>query len=156
MKEKCRNKNGALRNSSINWIFFGRIPLQNHPKLSIPEKKRKKAKYLTWNPISLTTVKKTSMPQSTMPRVAPDMSKSFNSDTTVRRSAVDREDRIPCWELEKRPHYSTWLTILLFKSFSKTFSNRPFPNILKYRDHWQDLPTIRKTKLFQTHIEEFS
>ena len=36
------------------------------------------------------------------------------------------------------------------------FSCRPFPNILKYRDHWWELPTNRKTRLFQTHIEEVS
>ena len=36
------------------------------------------------------------------------------------------------------------------------FSSRPFPNILKHRDHRRDLPTIRKTRLLQTHIEEFS
>ena len=35
------------------------------------------------------------------------------------------------------------------------FSNRLFPNILKYRDHWWDLPTIWKTRsciLFQEEI----
>ena len=36
------------------------------------------------------------------------------------------------------------------------FSCRPFPNILEYRDHQRDLPTIWKTRLFQTYIEEFS
>ena len=45
------------------------------------------------------------------------------SDTTVRRSAVDREDLKPYWKSEKR-HFSflTFLlsTILLFTSFSKT------------------------------------
>ena len=156
MKEKCRNKNGALKNSSINWIFFGKISLQNHPKLSITEKKRKKAEYLTWNSISLKFVKKTSMPQTTMPWVAPDMSKSFNSIRYNCQTISSWSRRPTDKEIEKRPHYSNWLTILLFKSFSKTFSNRPFPNILKYRDHWQDPPTIWKTKLFQTHIEEFS
>ena len=36
------------------------------------------------------------------------------------------------------------------------FSSRPFPNILKYWDHQCDFPSIWKTRLFQTHIEEFS
>ena len=36
------------------------------------------------------------------------------------------------------------------------FSSRPFSNILKYRDHQWDLPKIHKTRLFQTHIGEFS
>ena len=43
-----------------------------------------------------------------------------NSDVTVRRSAVDREDLKPYGKSEKRPHYSRWSTILLFTSFSKT------------------------------------
>ena len=37
---------------SINWIFFGRFPIQNHIKPSITEK-RSKAKYLTWNSVRL-------------------------------------------------------------------------------------------------------
>ena len=36
------------------------------------------------------------------------------------------------------------------------FSSRPFSNILKYRDHQWHLPKIYKTRLFQTHIGEFS
>ena len=36
------------------------------------------------------------------------------------------------------------------------FSYRTFPNILKYRDHQPDFPTIWKTRLLQTLIEEFS
>ena len=38
---------------------------------------------------------------------------------------------------------------------SVVFSGRPFPKILKYRDHGWDLPTIWYTRLLQTHIEEF-
>ena len=45
--EKCRTKNGALRNSSINWILLGRLPIKNHSKLSIAEKRRNNARYLT-------------------------------------------------------------------------------------------------------------
>ena len=36
------------------------------------------------------------------------------------------------------------------------FSCRPFPKILKYRDHWRNLLTIWKTRLLQTLTEEFS
>ena len=70
-------------------------------------------------------------------------------------------------EIRKKPHFSRWSTILLLISFSKNvtnhrkktnrkvvFNSRPLPNILKYRDHWWDLPTIWKIRLFQTHIEE--
>ena len=41
-------------------------------------------------------------------RVAPDLLKTLAilSDTTVRRSAVDREDLKPYWKSEKRPHFS--------------------------------------------------
>ena len=51
----------TLRNSSINWIFLWSLPIQNHLKLSITEKRRNKAKYQTWNSIRLKFVKKTSM-----------------------------------------------------------------------------------------------
>ena len=33
-------KTGALRNSSINWILFSRLVIQNHSKLSNTEKRR--------------------------------------------------------------------------------------------------------------------
>ena len=54
--------------------------------------------------------------------VAPDLLKTLAilSDATVRRSAIDREDLNPYWKLEKRQHFSSWGTILLFSSFWKT------------------------------------
>ena len=36
------------------------------------------------------------------------------------------------------------------------FNCIPFPKILKYMGHQWDLPTIWKTRIFQTNIEEFS
>ena len=36
------------------------------------------------------------------------------------------------------------------------FSCRPFPDILKIKDYGWDLPTIWKTRILLTHIEEFS
>ena len=53
--------------------------------------------------------------------VAPDLLKALAilSDTTARRSAVDREDLKPYWKSEKRQHCNRWSTILLFTSFSK-------------------------------------
>ena len=67
-------------------------------------------------------MKKTSMPNSVenlgyipsaTARVAPDLSKAqaMLSDTTVRRSAVDREDLKSYWKSEKRPHFSRRSTI---------------------------------------------
>ena len=50
--------------SNINWIFLWRLLIQNHLKLSVTEKRRNKAKYLTWNSIRLKFVKKTSKPNS--------------------------------------------------------------------------------------------
>ena len=43
-----------------------------------------------------------------------------NSDTTVRRSALDQEDLKPYWKSEKRPHFCRWSTILLqvFQGFT--------------------------------------
>ena len=54
-------------------------------------------------------------------RVAPDMLKAIAilSDTTVRRSVIDWEDLKLYWKSEKRPHFSSWSTSLLFTSFSK-------------------------------------
>ena len=43
------------------------------------------------------------------------------ADTTVRISAVDREDLKLCWKSEKRPHFSEWSTILLFTSFQRLY-----------------------------------
>ena len=42
------------------------------------------------------------------------------SDTTVRQSFVDWEDLKPYEKSEKRSHFSTWSTNLLFTSLSKT------------------------------------
>ena len=60
-RKKCRTQNGALRNTSINWIFLWRIPIQIHLKSSITELRRNKAKYLARNSIRLNFAKTTSM-----------------------------------------------------------------------------------------------
>ena len=56
-------------------------------------------------------------------RVAPELLKAqaILSDTTVTRSAVDREDLKPYWKSEKRPHFSSWSTILLFTIFQRLY-----------------------------------
>ena len=121
-----------MRNSSINWIFLWRFPIQNHPKLSNWEKK--KDQYA--KPLS-----KVLDISSATARVAPDLLKALAilSDATVRRSAVDREDLRSYWKL-----------LTLERGL------RSFPSILKYGDHRWDLPTICKTRLLQAHIEDFS
>ena len=101
--------------------------------------------------------------------VFPDLLKALAilSDTTARRSAVDREDLKPYWKSQKRPKFSRWPKILLFASFSKTLLSKErrltgqlflavdlfFPNILKYRDHQWKLPKIWKTRLLQTFVK---
>ena len=147
-----------------------RLPIQNHPKPHINEKRRNKAKYLTSKSIKPKFVKKTSMPNSVeslgyikcYSLSSPDLLKALAilSDTTVRRSAVDQDLKL-YWKSEKGPHFSRWSSILIFTGFSKTLltterPNRVIPNILKYMDHQCDLPTIWKTRLSQTHLEEFS
>ena len=41
------------------------------------------------------------------------------SDTTVRRSAAERENLKPYWKSQKKPHFSRWSKSLLYTSFSK-------------------------------------
>ena len=55
-------------------------------------------------------------------QVSPDLLKALAilSDTTLRKSVVDREDLKPYWKSEKRPYFSRGSTILLFTGFSKT------------------------------------
>ena len=116
--------------------------------------------------ISCQTLSKCLDISSATARVAPDLLKALAilSDTTVRRSAVDRKDLKPYWKSEKRPHFSRWSNNLV-TCFSKTllttgkktnragvFSCRPYPNILKYRDDWRKPLTIWKTRLFWTQF----
>ena len=58
---------------------------------------------------------------SAIARVAPNLLKALAipSDTTVRRSTVDKEDLTGN---QKRPHFSRWSTVLLFTS-SSNFTN---------------------------------
>ena len=159
-------------NSSIYWIFLWELPIQNDLHLSTTEKRRNKARYLTWNSIRLKFVRKTSMPNpkswSTTAWVAPDLLRALAilADITVKRSAVDQEDLKPYWKLEKMDTLLYAINNPIIYKLSKVFTNhtkktnrvvvfscRTFPNILKYRDHQWNLPTIWKTRIL---IEEFS
>ena len=75
-----------------------------------------------WRRPAYQTLSKALDISSATARVAPDPLKALSilSDTTVRRSAVDREDLKPYWKSEKSTHFSRWTTVLLFPSFSKT------------------------------------
>ena len=100
---KGRAKNGALRNSSINWIFLRRLPFKNRSKSSINEKKQKKANYsnlkfykdlsLLIRPACQTLTKTLDISRETA-LIATDLLKTptILSDAIVRISAVDRED----------------------------------------------------------------
>ena len=95
--------------------------------------------------------------------VAPDLFYALViiSDTTVRRSAVDQEDLKPYQKSEKGhislgDQESYYLQVFQRTNRTAVFNSWPFPNIHKHRDHQWDLPTIWKTRLLQTHIEEFS
>ena len=127
---KCSTNNEALGNFSINWIFFWRLSIQNHSKPSITEKKRNKAKYLTWNSIRLKFVKKTSMPNlvkslgyikchsSSSPIPALSKALAILSDTTEKICSWSQRPKT-ILEIRKRPHFSRWSTFLLFKVFKR-------------------------------------
>ena len=48
-QEKCRTKNGALRNSSIRWIFLSRFQIKIHAKPKISSSGNKKTTKNTLN-----------------------------------------------------------------------------------------------------------
>ena len=107
-----------------------RLPIQNHLKPSFTEKRRNKAKYLTWHSIRLKFVKKTSMPNSVK---SLGCIKCYNSSSAKPIKSPSNFIRYNCqkicsWlresknilEIRKRPHSSRWSTIQLITSFSKT------------------------------------
>ena len=146
---------------ALTGYSFWRLPIQNHLKPSITEKRRNKAKYLTWNSLRLKFVKKTCMPKPvkslgyikryTAP-VAPDLLQALAilSDTTVRRSVVYWEDLKPYWKSAKRPqsyYFSKTLLTTERRLTGYRCSCSHFSNILKYRDHQWNLSAIWKTRL---------
>ena len=174
----CRTKNGPLRKSSIKGIFLWRFPIQNHPKPRITEKRKNKTKYLTWNSIRLKVVKKTR--QNSVKSLRYIKRYSSSCPRTVKSPSISIRrncQKISSWSRRSKPileirKKTTFLKVIkipiiykFFKDFTNhrrktnravVFSSRPFRNITKYRDHCWHLPTIWKTILFQTHIEEFS
>ena len=92
-----------------------RLPIQNNPKPPITEKRRNKAKDLSfWRRSAYQTLSKALNILQATTREVPDLLKVLASwsETTVRRCEVDREDLKPYWKSEKRPHFSRWSTIL--------------------------------------------
>ena len=74
--EKCWKKNGALRNSSINWIFLRRLPIQNNSKSSFTEKRSHRPNNLP--EILIDLILKMGKPMSTAD-VAPDLIRALNN-----------------------------------------------------------------------------
>ena len=114
----------------VNILDIPILSIQNLSKLSITEKRRNKAKYLTWNSIRLKFVKKTSMPNpvkslgyikchsSSSPRPVESPSNSIRYNCEKICSWSGRPKTI--LEIRKKAYSSRWSTILLFTSFSKT------------------------------------
>ena len=118
--------NKVSKNCSLNGILLRRLMIQNNLKLSITEKRKNKAKYLTWNSRWLTFVRKTSMlnPNKSLgyinlssprPDKSPSNSIRFNCQIC---SSSKRSKSI--LETRKGTNFSGWWTILLFTSFLKT------------------------------------
>ena len=116
--------------SSINWIFLWTLAIQNHFEQPIAEKRRNKAKYLSWNSITLKSVKKASMPNSaeslgyvkcyswSSPRSVKNSSNSIKNNWKKIYNWSGRPKTI--LKIRKKTTFSRWSTILLFIRFSKT------------------------------------
>ena len=93
-------------NSSIHWIFLWRLPIQNHWKPFITEKRRNKAKYPTWNSVSLKSVKETSMSNSVKSLGYIKCYRS-SSPRPVKslRFTIDREDLRTYWKSGKQDSF---------------------------------------------------
>ena len=102
-------------NSSINWIFLWRLPIQNHLKPSITEKRRNKAKYLTWNSIRRKFEKKTSM---TNPVKSLGCIKCYSSSSPRPVKSPSNSMRYNCKKIR------CWSSILLYYMLGLTFSSK--------------------------------
>ena len=122
------------RNSSINWILLSpRLLIQNHSKLSITEKRKNKAKYLTRNSTTLKLVK------ANMPNTVKSLGyiKCYSSSsprpvkshsTTIRYNCqkIYSWSRRPKTTLEIRNQKATFLLDInnsIIYKFFKEFSN---------------------------------
>ena len=105
-----RTKNGALRNSNINWIFLWGLPILNPLKLS-NTKKRKLP-----NPVKCIGYIKCYSLSRPIPVKSPSNSIRYNCNKIC--SGPRRPKTI--LEIRKRPHFSRWSIVLLFTGFSKT------------------------------------
>ena len=144
-------------------MFLQRLSIQNHSKLYITMKKRKNIKCLTWNSISLKFVKKTGILNldkslGCIKCYSPNSPRSIKSpNNSIRYNC----HKICSWQKRPETILEIWKKSTFFEMINKAyrvvvFSCRPLPNILKYRDHRWELPTIWKKRFLQTHNEEFN
>ena len=149
-----------------------KISHQNQSKPSISKEWRNKAKYLTWNFIRRDFVQKTRMPQhvknlgqikyysssSPWPVTSPSNSIRYNYQKICswsRRRKIILEIRKKAtflWVINNPIIYKFFKDVTNHRKETNravVFNCRPFPNILKYRDHRWDLPTIWKARLLQ-------
>ena len=147
-----------------------RHPIQNHSSLYLWKKTLKGARIsqLIFHKI-FTFLMKTSMPNHVeslryikcWSSSSPIPTDSCNSDTTVKRSAVDWED-LNHTANQKKGHitlgdhqinkFFTDITNHRKKTNKAVFfSCTPFLEIFKYRDYWWEVSTICKTRFLQTH-----
>ena len=77
-----------------------------------------------WRRLAWQTLSKSFNIATATARVPPDLLNILAtlSDTTVRRSTIDREDLKPYWKSEKMLHFSRWSISLLFKYFTLQYS----------------------------------
>ena len=88
----------------------------------------------------------------------------------MERSAVDREDLKPHWRSEKKTTFLEVVKNPIIYKFLKDLTNhrkknnmvvvfncRPFPDTLKYKDHYETFQQKDwKTRFLKTLIKEFS
>ena len=125
--------NGALRNSSINWIFLARLPIQNQSKPSITKKRRNKNKYFIWNSIRLMFLKKTSMlnPVESCEYIKCCSSSSTRPMKEPSNSIIYSCQKIGSWsrrpetilEIRKKPTFIWVMNKLITCKFFKDFIN---------------------------------
>ena len=119
---------------------------------------------LWWRPICFTHIKcyKSSSPR---PSKSPSNSIRYNYQKICSSS---KRTKTILW-IRKNATFFQVITNPVIYTFSKDFTNHRkmtnkaavfchtfFPNILKYRNHLLDLPTLWKTTFLQKNIEEFS
>ena len=120
--EKCWKKNGALRNSSINWIFLRRLPIQNNSKSSFTEKRSHRPNNLP--EILIDLILKMGKPMSTAD-VAPDLIRALNNFIWCNCRRIISWSRISetILEIRKKATFILVIKKLIIHKLFKDFTN---------------------------------